>query len=128
MDMKTVFTSLVEAGQLARRTDIAMRSVGYDNTPYYDIYTSICDAIYSLVGEKAETYTGSVTYNVMEQEHISDKERAQLLVAEFIKRSSVWNRSTQEVLDEVAHERQMNVEQLTTLIISEWALRHEMSK
>lgn len=128
MDMKTTFESLVKAGRMARNADFALQTLGYDNTPYADIYACINDVIYNLIGENAETFDQSETYRIMNNCNITEEQCVEkLMSAKNAKDMNVRPLSscTMSVLIEEADKRKIHIQNLKNLIISEWAARQE---
>lgn len=62
MEIREILRKMVTAGRTAYMCHTSMQDIGYDNTPYFDIYGEIADAIYVLIGENAQTFCESVTY------------------------------------------------------------------
>lgn len=85
MDTKEALTRMVKAGRLALTMDKGLRSLGYDETPYFDIYGNIADAVYFLLGEETETFSASVTSLVFESPELTDARRVSLLMRELEK-------------------------------------------
>ena len=79
MNMKNVFADLVNAANMAQMMDSAMKSAGYDENPYFDIYGNIADAIYTLLGEHTNTFEESVTFKVLNSTHLSVDDAAEIL-------------------------------------------------
>ena len=69
---------IVTAGRTARKTNDALRELGYPDTPYFHIYGHIIDALYLLLGEKTDTLDQSITFRIMESESITDEQRASI--------------------------------------------------
>lgn len=82
MDVETVFRNLVNAGMLAKTMDETIQKAGYDENPYFDIYGSIFDAIYSMIGEHTEAFEASFTYLVFNSE-ITNERRVNLLLSKY---------------------------------------------
>ena len=71
MEIMEAFGKMVDVAITARDLDNAMQSAGFDETPYTEIYGGIADAIYSLLGEKTDTFEESVTYDVLSSKKYS---------------------------------------------------------
>jgi len=80
MDMNAL-VKIVNAGITAKRTDDALRELGYNDTPYFSIYGNISDALYCMLGEKTDTYDQSFTCRILESLDLTDDMRAELLAA-----------------------------------------------
>jgi len=78
---KDILGKLVSAGITAKKTDDALRAVGYTDTPYFTIYGHITDALYALFGEHTDTFDESLTYRIMTCPDMTDDQRTELLAA-----------------------------------------------
>ena len=70
---------LVLTARKAKKNDDALMQLGYQDTPYFDIYGQIADAIYSLVGEETRRFDESATYDAINNDRYTDRERLQVL-------------------------------------------------
>ena len=75
MDM-TAIEKIIIAGRTAKKADDILRKIGYTDTPYFNIYGNIADALYILLGEKTDTFDKSLTYKIMESETLTETQRA----------------------------------------------------
>jgi len=79
--MKTgALRKIIEAGMIAKKTDDSLRELGYDETPYFQIYGNITDALYLLFDEHTETFDRSMAYRIIENKSIADIIPAELTV------------------------------------------------
>ena len=62
MDAKKVLTHLVRAGRDALHIESTLTELGYKETPYYNLYGEIAEAIYTMIGENTDTFNESITY------------------------------------------------------------------
>lgn len=74
-----IFRKIVSAGITAKKADDALKDLGYTDTPYFQIYGNIADAVYAMLGETTETYEQSITYKIMCCPAMTDEQRNELL-------------------------------------------------
>lgn len=124
MDAKKVLTHLIRAARDAIHLERTLDDLGYKETPYYDLYGEISEAIYGIVGEDTEEFDESVTYNVIHDQFTPDELSAEQL-ASMIKGSDSLNLSAEakEVITEAAKQRNIDTQTMTNLILSEWAMK-----
>ena len=131
MDIKTGLLHLVKAGRDAMHIEKTLKDIGYNETPYFNLYGEICNAIYALLNEETDTFDESETYAAMHDIFTSDEICAEKL-------ASICNQSvevlesnipdaTKEILVESAQAKGMELNQLINLILSEWAMKQIMS-
>ena len=124
MDAKKVLTHLIRAARDAIHLERTLDDLGYKETPYYDLYGEISEAIYGIVGEDTEEFDESVTYNVIHDQFTPDELSAEQL-ASMIKGSDSLNLSAEAkgVITEAAKQRNIDTQTMTNLILSEWAMK-----
>ena len=124
MDAKKVLTHLIRAARDAIHLERTLDDLGYKETPYYDLYGEISEAIYGIVGEDTEEFDESVTYNVIHDQFTPDELSAEQL-ASMIKGSDSLNLSAEakEVIAEAAKQRNIDMQTMISLILSEWAMK-----
>lgn len=124
MDAKKVLTHLIRAARDAIHLERTLDDLGYKETPYYDLYGEISEAIYGIVGEDTEEFDESVTYNVIHDQFTPDELSAEQL-ASMIKGSDSLNLSAEakEVITEAAKQRNIDTQTMISLILSEWAMK-----
>ena len=83
MNVREALKKMVKVAVSARQMDDAFRDAGYQDTPYWDIYGDIMDAVYDIVGEKTATIDESVTYDAINNDSYTDRERVDLLMEEY---------------------------------------------
>ena len=83
MNVQEVLKRLVEIAVKSLNAENALQAVGFDSTPYFDIYGSAADAIYYLIGEKTNTFDESVTYTVLHSDQYSNDQRVGILMYEY---------------------------------------------
>ena len=123
---KDVMTRMVKTYKTARNADDALRSVGYEGTPYAEIAGSIADAIYYMLGESTEKFDDSVTAKTLDNEYLSEEEQVNLLLAVCKKNESSLNLNdhVKEALRDAAEKRGVNTNSMISIILSEWVIRH----
>lgn len=77
--MEKLLMHMVRAAMLAGRMDEELRKLGYGDTPYWNIYGEMTDAIYELLEEQTETFEQSVTHAVLKAETLTDEQRVLVL-------------------------------------------------
>lgn len=84
-EIRDALLRLVKAGRRIKRLQEAYLDVGLKDTPLLDSYGDICDAIYSLIGERTEEYKDCVTDIVMTAPFLTEERRVEMLMAEYRK-------------------------------------------
>ena len=127
MNEKAVLTHLVRAARDAIHLEKVLEEIGYKDTPYFNLYGEIAEAMYCLLNENTETFTESETYNAIHDIYTPDETCAEYLENIYRCNSSGadlgLSDASREVLDEVAKERGIETGQLIRLILCEWAAR-----
>jgi len=129
--MKEALTRMVKIAMKCNELDKLHTALGYDNTPYFDIYGDAVDAIYFMIGEHTATLEESATYRVLNTPGISVDERVEKLMEVAQGSSDVTvsiQNCTLQTVRECASNRKMDYQSLLKLIVSEWAINHERSK
>ena len=131
MDLKTVLLHLVKAGRDAMHIEKTLKDIGYNETPYFNLYGEICDAIYALLDEKTDTFDESETYAAMHDIFTSDEMCAERLASICnpsveVQESNIPD-ATKEILIESAQAKGMELNQFINLILSEWAMKQIMT-
>jgi len=83
--MKDALLRMVRVARKAKELDEALLKMGYDETPYNDIYGEIAEAIYHLVGEDTKAIEESVTYTAITAPYLCDERRAAMLHHAYIR-------------------------------------------
>lgn len=129
--MKEALTRMVKIAMKCKELDKLHTALGYDNTPYFDLYGNAVDAIYFMIGEHTATLEESVTYRVLNTPGISVDERVKKLMEVAEGYSDVTISlpvCTLQAVSKCASHRNMDYQDFMKLIINEWALNHERSK
>lgn len=126
MDMKKAFTHLVKAGRDAMHIESTLENIGYRSTPYFNLYSDICDALYAMLGEDTELFEQSETYAAIHDIYTPDEIVADGLVKLWD--SAVGARmgipdTTRMMIEESARERGVETASMVKLILSEWATK-----
>lgn len=126
VDLKSVLDPLVSAGRMAYKLDAEMRSLGYANTPYADLFGEIADGIFFMISDREGDFFDSATFRFLTNEHISE-EQCVCELMDVYNRNSVGmfnlSKNAEDIVREVAASRNVSVGTMTRLIINEWALR-----
>lgn len=120
MNTKKVLTHLIKAGRDALHLENTLSSIGYKETPYFNLHGEITDAIYTMLGEDTDSLEESMTYAAMNDIFTSDEQCAEQL-ASMIGHDLNVPPATMNVIQSAASERNMDVSQLIRLILSDWA-------
>ena len=129
--MREALKRMVKIAMRCKELDKMHVALGYENTPYFDLYGDAVDAIYFLVGEHTNTLEESVTYCVLNDPDLLDEERVEKLLEAAKGNCDVTvniPNSTLKTVQDCASVRQMDYQTLLRLIVSEWALHHECTK
>ena len=131
MDTKVVLTHLIKAGRDALHMEESLKKLGYAETPYYDLYGEISEAIYCILGEDTDTFDESSTYAAIHDYFLTDEQCAEDLADVCKNNEEFLNdlpKATKSILTQAAKERNMDPKKLTMLILSEWAFKEVMFK
>lgn len=128
MDMKKTITHLIKAGRDAMHLDSTLGNIGYDGTPYFNLYGDICEALYAMLGEDTDSFEQSETYAVMHDCLMPDEMCADQLLPLYFKNACDLSDHTVSTLEEAAEDHGISIEQMIRLVISEWAMRQNMLK
>ena len=124
MNTKAVLTHLIRAARDAFHLEKTLKDIGYKETPYFNLYGEIADAIYNMLGEDTDTFDESVTHAAIHDIFTTDEECAETLVemcgTDILSEIPV---STRNVIIETAEKRGMDPQNMTMLILSEWAAK-----
>lgn len=120
MDTKSVLTHLIRAGRDAIHMEKTLNDIGYKETPYFNLYGEITDAVYAMLGEDTDSISESVAYSAMHDIYTSDEQCAEQLSSMIDADLNIPD-ATMDVLRASASERNMDVSQLIQLILSDWA-------
>lgn len=129
MDTKTVLTHLIKAGRDALHMEESLKKLGYAETPYYDLYGEISEAIYCILGENSDTFDQSTTYAAIHDFFMTDEQCAEYLTHMCEEKSEPLAsipEATKKILTDAANERGMDLQKLTMIILSEWAVKEVM--
>ena len=130
MDEKKILTHLIKAGRDALHLERTLKQLGYSDTPYFDLYGEICEAVYCLIGEDTQTFDESLTHAAMNDIYSSDEMCAETLAA--ICKDSITSsglnipETTRSILESAAKERGVDLHKMVQLILCEWAAKEVM--
>ena len=132
MNTKCVLNHLVRASRDALHMEQTLKGLGYSETPYFHLYGEITEAIYCMLGESTETFDESITSTTINNIFLTDEHCAEEL-SEHCKEEEKEDTfqspySTKRILEEMAEERGLGIQQLVNLILSEWVIKKEMIK
>lgn len=129
MDVRNILESLIYAGRKAYQLNTGMCNLGYDNTPYLDIYSGIADAIYIILGETCN-FEDSTTAAFLADQNMQDGQCAESLFSIYKKQYAdpELSNSTMEVLKAEAAKKGITLHNMINLIVAEWVLRNQISR
>jgi len=127
MKVKRALTHLLKAGRDALHLEKTLTDLGYGNTPYFNLYGEIADAMYCILGEDTDTFEDSATYNAMHDIYTPDEICAERLEEIFLSNPANTGlnipKATLDLLVESADRRGVPLDRFIGLILSEWAVR-----
>ena len=130
MEVKRALTHLVKAGRDALHMEKTLTELGYKDTPYFNLYGEISEAMYCILEEDTDSFDKSETYNAMHDIYSSDEMCAERLAEIFHNNPSHTGfnipKATMEVITETAKKRNMPLDRFVSLILCEWAAREVM--
>lgn len=120
MNTKSVLTHLIRAGRDALHLENTLSDLGYRETPYFNLYGEIADAIYAMLDEHTDIENSkavAVLNDVFTPDEICAEELASLVNVPDIPDSAM------DVISEAAARRGMDPSKIVRLILSEWAMK-----
>ena len=126
MNTKFVLTHLIRAGRDALHLEKTLTDIGYKETPYFNLYGEITDAIYALLDEHTDTVEESKAYAAIHDIYTPDEICAEEL-APLVSVPDVSD-TTMEVIVETAKSRGIEPSTMVKLILSEWAMKEMFSQ
>lgn len=126
MNVKSALDHLVSAGRKANKLNECMRELGYDNTPYADLYGEIADSIFLLVEDSDVDFQDSQTNRFLNSELFSDSRCSEELNFVYKQNNDCildLSEGTLEMIHEVAVSKGISVHAMLKVIISEWSIR-----
>ena len=121
MNAKNVLTHLVRAGRDALHMEETLKQLGYKETPYFNLYGEITDAIYALLDEQTDTIEESKAYAAVHDIYTPDEVCAEEL-AQFVSVPDISD-TTMDVISEAAQSRGIEPSTMIRLILNEWAMK-----
>lgn len=124
MDTRNVLTHLIRAGRDALHLEQTLTELGYSETPYYNLYGEITDAIYGILDEDADTVEESRAYAAIHDPFMSDEICAEeLAMSVSVPVIPPMPDTTMEVIAEAARSRNVDSPTMIRLILDEWAMK-----
>ena len=120
MDTKNVLTHLIRAGRDALHLENTLTDIGYRETPYFNLYGEIADAIYAMLDEHTDIEDSKAVAainDIFTPDEICAEELASLVSVPNIPDT------TMEVISEAAAGRNIEPSTMIRLILSEWAMK-----
>ena len=125
MNTKSVLTHLIRAGRDALHLEKTLTDIGYKETPYYNLYGEITDAIYAILDEHTDTIEESKAYAAIHDIYTPDEICAEEL-APLVSTADLSDHVI-EVITEAAGRRGIEPGAMIRLIVSEWAMKEMYS-
>jgi hypothetical protein len=130
MRVKRALLHLVKAGRDSLHLEKTLTDLGYKDTPYFNLYGEISEAMYCILEEDTDSFENSETYNAIHDIYSSDEMCAERL-AEIFRNNPAHAginipKATMEVIREAAEKRKMPLDRFVSLILCEWAAREVM--
>ena len=127
MNSKKVLLHLIRAGRDAIHLEQTLNNIGYKETPFFNIYGEIADAVYEMLGEKTDSFDESMTYAAMHDIYTSDEQCAERL-ADMVNQDINIPDATMEIIQLTANELHIETSKLINLILSDWARKEVLFK
>lgn len=121
MNTKSVLTHLIRAGRDAFHLEKTLTDIGYKETPYYNLYGEITDALYAMLDERTDTVEESKAYAAIHDIYTPDEICAEEL-APLVGTADLSDHVI-EVITEAAGRRGIEPGAMIRLIVSEWAMK-----
>lgn len=83
MNIEESLKRMIHIAVSSAEADEAMRSIGFSSSPFFEIYGEAADAIFFLIGDRADRFENSVTYRAIHEEGLSEDERLAILMDEY---------------------------------------------
>lgn len=80
MNAQKTLDKMITVARTALTLARAMQDLGYDNSPYWDLYGNTADAIYFFIGESTPTFDVSVTYHALTDDDMTQEQRLDCLL------------------------------------------------
>ena len=125
MNTTSVLTHLIRAGRDALHLEKTLTDIGYTQTPYFNLYGEITDAIYGILDEQTDTIEESKAYAAIHDPFTPDEICAEEL-ASFVDATNISG-TTMDVITEAAEERGLDNQTMIRLILNEWAMKEMYS-
>lgn len=84
-NIRDALLRMYRAAKWALKYHMALQDAGAGDSPYWDIYGEIADAIYALIGEHELYFTHSLTYRVLHTADLDDAKAVDMLYSEYVK-------------------------------------------
>jgi len=88
-NIENALSRMVQAALDAKKLQEAFESVGLNDDKIFQIYGTVADAIYYLIGEKADAFELSVTGLVLGNGGMDLHDRVKMLMAEYRKNEAL---------------------------------------
>lgn len=121
MNTKSVLTHLIRAGRDALHLEKTLTDLGYKETPYYNLYGEITDALYAMLDERTDTVEESKAYAAVHDIYLPDEICAEELAPLVC--TADLPVTVLDVIAEAAQKRGIEPNTMIRLIVSEWAMK-----
>lgn len=130
MGIESALERMVKLARSMNYASEQLSAVGMADEPYFTVYGDVIDIIYDLLGENTDSIDASVTWHTVRKLSLDTKEAAEVLASEYKRNNGPFtasNEHTAQIIRECARQRKIAPEGLINTILSEWALRYELS-
>lgn len=128
MDVQAVLSRLVKTARNTFFISEHMRTLGYDDNPYFSIYGNIVDVICEIIGDASDDVEDSVTYAVLHDTNLSDDQCVSRLRDVCQIHHPQLSKTTMNLVREAASARGVSARTMQNVIVGEWALRQSVIK
>ena len=89
MNAEQILQRMVRVARMALSLARTMQGLGYDNSPYWDMYGETADAIYYFLEEEGVDFDQSVTHRVLTSNSYTNEQCCAILMYEYRKKFAV---------------------------------------
>lgn len=127
MNIRYILSTLLEAATKALNLHNEMASLGYPETPYFDLYGETADVIYSLIGEKTTTFEESVTYKTLNDPKLDVAQQLDALMNEYQRNELVYNPTmhVRSIIKNEARKRNIDSSDMLSIVVGNWAMNND---
>lgn len=83
MNIEESLKRMLSIAVRSAKANEVMERIGFSSSPFFEIYGEAADAIFFLIGDRADRFENSVTYRALHEESLSEEERLEILMNEY---------------------------------------------